>query len=109
MDFKEWERMATSTIASKVSYNTVRDIYALPYSGIKIMHDVHIPKNVYRKSTEVAVVCYALPNSEREKVEKAGGYLSDDYHTEEGYGTPVFQTLEAAYNFGITIDNGNDL
>lgn len=106
MDFKTWELTAESKKTLEVNRDVIRDIYPMP-NGIDLMQDVCMPRNPFGKTWEKTVVCYTLPNTEKEHVEKAGGELSDDYYTEDGYGTAVFKgddSMEKAFNFGMTLN-----
>ena len=105
MDFKDWEDSTESEETLQLDHYWIRDIYPTE-TGIKLMHNICLHHNFLRKPSEVAVVCYTVPERCSIIIKAAGGSFSEDYYTEEGYGTPVFNgegCLEKAYNFSQTI------
>jgi hypothetical protein len=109
MNFTSWENNVESLQTIEVGRDVIRDVYQMP-NGIKLIQDVGIPRNIFAKQWENTVVDYIMSYSEKEKVKKAGGELSDAYYTEDDYGTPVFYgegSLEKAFNFAQTLSEGS--
>lgn len=105
MDFATWEKSVKSTQTIEVGRDVIRDIYPTP-NGISIMHDICIPRNIFARQCENSIVMYTLPEDKKELVVSAGGRLSKDYYTEDGYGTPVFcgkDCLKKAFIFALTL------
>ena len=105
MTFKEWEKVAESVQTLEVNRDTIRDIYPTP-NGVNLMHDLTMPRSIFKPQTELAVVCYTVSEDKEASIKAAGGELSGDYYTDEGYGTPIFfgeDSLEKAYNYAQTL------
>lgn len=105
MNYKDWEEVSESIRTIEVNKDTIRDIYPTP-NGIELMHDVIMPRSIFKPQQEIAAVCFTIPEDKKASVEAAGGVYSEDYYTDEGYGTPVFfgkDSLEKAYNYAQTL------
>ena len=103
--FKEWEKDAESIQTMEVNRDTIRDIYPTP-NRIELMHDLIMPRSIFKPQREVAVVCYTVTEDKEASIKAAGGELSGDYYTDEGFGTPVFfgeGSLEKAFNYAQTL------
>lgn len=95
----------------KVNRNTSRTVYNI--CGITICEDYISPWNVFEKPrTFTSITGLQLPINEKYNniIKKYNGYLSDQYYTEDGIGTPCFSdsdtnnnnklySFELAYNF----------
>ena len=103
MDFKTWTQ--TTESINTISYGDfVRDTYVTPNS-IHIVHNVTMPRSIFKASSQWAMVDLILPLSKREEIETLKGELSEDFYTEDGYGVPLFSgedCLEKAFNYTET-------
>lgn len=102
MTFSDWEKTAVSEYTGEFSSDGIRDVYTTP-SGIKVYHEVIIPRSLFKKQSERTMVDIIFPaDKEKDLKEQGVSELDVDRYTEEGFGYPIFRgenSLEKAYNF----------
>jgi hypothetical protein len=105
MNYKEWSEKAESEFTCEFSRDGIRDVYPTPF-GIKLYHEVFMPRNIFVNQSELALVDVIIHRSKEEWLKEKYGINWLDYnrYTEDDYGYPIFlceNSLEKGFNFAM--------
>lgn len=103
--FSEWEETAVAESTIAFSRDGMRDVYRLK-NGIRLYHEVILPRNIFAKQHEQCVVDFEVPISEAQALKKIGAIIDSERYSPDGFGVPCFRgknSLESAFNYAIAI------
>lgn len=105
--FNEWNETAEHIKAIHVSRNWDRHSYKFP-NNVMVYEETFFPYNIFKniKTFQIVdLVCKITDNNES-LIKKYNGKLDQEIgYTENGYGLPVFEKMENAYNFAMNEKN----